>query len=324
MGFVSWLLGLVFIHLASAVRAHINSDQQHYNALISSAIFEGLNTADPKANVTSLFKDPKNHADAVASILIYNAKSTSFDPSEKIHTHPEIYFDFLQTVASFPAFHHQGTTEDKEYELYLNGDPEQLLDQIADHYYDYDYDQCDDYDYNSSGHRDCGGRSGGDDRNGIKKRREKTRQAFRGMIPKTVENEEWKQWLLSLITIRKPANSDEVTFELAQVRLTISRSNNCNNKELGPSFNCNGGGGGVAIDRQVALMVKSSYSVNGGFISFFSDDISRFVEKGTLDEFLTLMTTRQITNADIHGEKEGEFSRDQIRKQTGSQHVFRS
>ncbi|KAF9168963.1 hypothetical protein BGX21_011014 [Mortierella sp. AD011] len=314
MRVVTWVLALNLLNVASTTLAY---NDQHYDALVSGALFEGVNTADPDANRTSVFKDFKNHADAVASILIYSAKETSFDPSEKIHTRPEAYFDFLQKAASFPAFFYRGP-EDREHELRLNGDPEQLLDQIADHYYRQEDFICD---------SEINGYSGGCIGEGMKKKKkEYIREAFRKLIPKTVENKHWKQWVLSLVTIQKPLSSDKVTFDLAQVRLTIStvhdsiggRKNSCCSK----SISRGGGSGGctAAIDRQVALLVKSSYSLDGGYISFYSDEIARFIEKGTVDEFLRLMTTKQGVNVDTS--EEYTMRSDQGRRETGYQRPF--
>ncbi|KAF9993881.1 hypothetical protein BGZ80_004467 [Entomortierella chlamydospora] len=312
MRVVTWVLALNLLNIASTTLAYNN---QHYDALVSGALFEGVNTADPDANRTSVFKDFKNHADAVASILIYSAKETSFDPSEKIHTRPEAYFDFLQKAASFPAFFYRGP-EDREHELRLNGDPEQLLDQIADHYY-----RQEDYIYDSkiNGYSDsCIGE-------GMKKKKENIREAFRKLIPKTVENKHWKQWVLSLVTIQKPLGSDEVTFDLAQVRLTISTVHDKTGRRNSRCSRSTSGGGGsggctVAIDRQVALLVKSSYNLVGGYTSFYSDEIARFIEKGTVDEFLRLMTTKQGVNVDTSEEYAMGFGRD--RRETGSQRPF--
>ncbi|KAF9356593.1 hypothetical protein BGX26_005052 [Mortierella sp. AD094] len=306
---VTWVLTLTLLNLASIALAY---NDQHYDALVSGALFEGVNTADPDANRTSLFKDFKNHADAVASILIYGAKETSFDPSEKIHTQPEAYFDFLQRAASFPAFFYR-YTEDKEHELHLNGDPEQLLDQIADHYY-----RQEDYVYIN----ELNGDSDSYSSDGMKQKKKNIREAFRKLVPKTVENKHWKQWVLSLVTIQKPADSDEVTFDLAQVRLTISTTHN--SRRGGRNSRCSRGSSGsgctAAIDRQVALLVKSSYNVVGGYISFYSDEIARFIEKGTVDEFLRLMTTKQGVSVDTSEEYVVEFGQDH--GETGSQRPF--
>ncbi|KAF9113117.1 hypothetical protein BGX27_002182 [Mortierella sp. AM989] len=274
--------------LASIILAYTD----HYDALISGGLFEGVNTADPKANRTSIFQDPKNHADAVASILIHSAKETSFSPSQEIHTPPEIYFNFLQHVISFPAFRYRGNVEDAHHALYLDGDLEQLLDQISDHYYKQDDDHhldlvCNNNNSNNNNIDD-----------GMKEKKQRIREAFRKLIPKTVENKDWKQWLLSLVTIQKLENSDHVTFDLAQVRLTISTGNEKNNegkrkRKEGKDFDCSKGGCTAVIDRQVALLIKSSYFVVGGYVSFFSSEISKMVEKGTVDEFLELLTTKQ-------------------------------
>ncbi|KAF9363840.1 hypothetical protein BGX34_003173 [Mortierella sp. NVP85] len=239
-----------------------------YDALVSGALFEGVNTASPDADAISVFKDYKNHADAVASILLTKAKESDFDPHDGIHTFPETYFSFLENAASFPAFYHQGR-EDEQYALRLKGgDNGQLLDEIADKYLQKPPSSS------LPSYRDSADR-------GEKKESERglrIRQAFRELIPVTVEKAEWKDWALSLVTIQKPLGSDNITFELAHVRLSISRDDRTGRAVIGP---------------QEATLVKSSYSVMGRYISFYSNEIAKFIEKATVDEFLRAMTTRK-------------------------------
>ncbi|KAI7825639.1 hypothetical protein BC939DRAFT_447906 [Gamsiella multidivaricata] len=52
--------------------------QEHYDALASGALVLGVSAAAPDADGTGVFRDFKNHADVVASILLYRAKETEW------------------------------------------------------------------------------------------------------------------------------------------------------------------------------------------------------------------------------------------------------
>ncbi|KAG0198057.1 hypothetical protein BGX28_008476 [Mortierella sp. GBA30] len=239
--------------------------QDHYHALASGVLFDGVNTADPAADGTAVFRDKWNHADGVASILLYSAKETAFHPADGISDSPESYFDFLQKVADFPAFHIIGT-EDKEYDLTLDGSLEQFLDQITDKYR---------LSLSRSLHQPTLGLL------------DRIRDAFRGLVPESVDNpsKTRKKWLLSLVILQKPKESDEVTFEMIHVRLTISKEEKS---------------GRALIDQQSASMTVSSYMVIGRYISFYSDELARFIEKGDVDQLISALTT--TTTKDQSGE----------------------
>ncbi|KAG0302739.1 Trimethylguanosine synthase [Dissophora globulifera] len=268
------LLCLVSVAIAS---------QDHYDALVSGALFDGVNTADPHADDLGVFKNSKNHADAVASILQYSANGAAFDPSAGIHTRPEAYFGYLQNVASFPAFHFLGV-EDKQRALKLSGGgTEELLDQIVENYFGSDQDQASSY----VRHWQRKLIATEEER----ARKEQVREAFRKLIPRMVAKVGWRKWVLSLVTIRKPKGTDDVSFELAHVRLTISRDAD---------------DGRVVIDPQEASLITSSYSMIGGYTSFYSEEISRFIEKTTVDKFLENMTMHGLAGGE-EGKEMGEM-----------------
>ncbi|KAF9430830.1 hypothetical protein BGZ76_000685 [Entomortierella beljakovae] len=250
-------------------------DGGHYDALVSRFIFVGVNTGIPKANGTSLFKEFRNHADAVASVLLTSATDAQFDPSQGIHTRPVAYFDFLENTVRFPAFRYRGL-EDHIQELHLDGGLDQFLDEISEHYY----------------RIDCHSETGNMTVEELMQRRLNIRKVFKKLVPKTIENKDWKRWLFSTVTIQKPKNSDKVSFEFAQVRLTISQNGGNINREGTRGRTISKTPARAVIDRQVALLVKSCYFVDGGYMSFFSDEIANFIESGSVDELQALMTTK--------------------------------
>ncbi|KAG0264445.1 hypothetical protein BG011_006804 [Mortierella polycephala] len=101
--------------------AALTTGQDRFDRLSSGVLFDGINASDPNTDGTSVFKDFCNHANAVASMLLYHAKDAGFDPSTNgVSTPSEAYFGFLQNVADFSAL----------YSLSSN-DLEQFLEQVA-------------------------------------------------------------------------------------------------------------------------------------------------------------------------------------------------
>ncbi|KAI1312307.1 hypothetical protein EDD11_002961 [Mortierella claussenii] len=279
-------------------------DDSHYDSIASGVLFLGLNTADPNADHIAVFQDYKNHADAVASILLSCALQSSFDPQkypqdtdiqrgtrplllEQRSPPPETFFQFLETVAAYPAFYHfEEENEDGQYELMLQGGEEQLLDEIMEKY------------ENPSLHvavrhqKDLG-----------LDKANRIRQAFRELLPRCTvtaddatdfswrtpgRDEQTTKWVLSLVVISKPEGTDDVTFDMAHVRLAAS---GCSGKSNDDDDGNGKGMNKVRIEKQVASMTRSSYSVIGRYISYYSGDIAKMVGKSTVDAFKRAMTT---------------------------------
>ncbi|KAG9323036.1 hypothetical protein KVV02_001691 [Mortierella alpina] len=235
--------------------------QDHYNALATGVLFEGVNTADPDADKVGVFRDYRNHADAVASILLYCAEETSFHPAGGRSDTPEAYFDFIQKAASFPAFYFLGT-EDRQYTLDLNGDREQFLDQVTEKY------------RLESTFADP----------------DRIRSSFQTLVPRTIDHPSKRSWLLSLITLNKQMGTDNVTFSMAHVRLTMSRDEKS---------------GIATIDRQAASMTLSCYSVMGRYISFYSDELARYIEKGSVDQLIRTLSSSKSQSGAAKGASKG-------------------
>ncbi|KAF9962685.1 hypothetical protein BGZ70_007972 [Mortierella alpina] len=246
------ILSYLFLGLAYA--------QDHYNALATGVLFEGNNTADPAADGVGVFRDYRNHADAVASILLYCAEETGFLPADGKSDNPEAYFDFLQKAASFPAFYFLGT-EDKQYTLSLDGDRGQFLDQVREKY------------RLESTSADL----------------DRIRSSFKALLPRTIDHPAQRSWLLSLVTLEKQVGTDNVTFSMAHVRLTLSRDEKS---------------GVATIDRQEASMTLSYYSVMGRFISFYSDELARYIKKGSVDQLIRTLSSSKGQDDPLMGASE--------------------
>ncbi|CAO3566704.1 unnamed protein product [Mortierella alpina] len=252
------IVGYLFLSLSYAALAIA---QDHYNALATGVLFEGNNTADPDADGVGVFRDFKNHADAVASILLYCAEETSFLPAGAKSDTPEAYFGFIQKAASFPAFYFLGT-EDKQYTLALDGDRRQFLEQVMEKYrLESTFEDLD-----------------------------RISDSFQALLPGTIDHPSQRSWLISLITLQKQIGTDNVTFSMAHVRLTMSRDEKS---------------GVATIDRQEASMTLSCYSVLGRFISFYSDELARYIKKGSVDQLIRTLSSSKGQEDPLMGASEG-------------------
>ncbi|KAG0238436.1 hypothetical protein B0O80DRAFT_454927 [Mortierella sp. GBAus27b] len=117
---------LLLVCSATAVFAGSRID-----AIVSGACFVGQDTSQDTRG-EEVFRDPRNHATAVASILRHSADRAEFRPREKgVITDPKVYEQFLKDVNNFPGFksHHQQMER-----LDLQGDREQFKREVAKKY----------------------------------------------------------------------------------------------------------------------------------------------------------------------------------------------
>jgi len=99
----------------------------------SKAIFTGVDNSDPNASAISIFRDPKNHASAVTSILFNFSKEAAFEPKvDGLTIHAQQFFGFATLIKSCPVFQWRSNAYDPE--LHLTGDLNQLKEAIAAKY----------------------------------------------------------------------------------------------------------------------------------------------------------------------------------------------
>lgn len=117
---------LLLVCTATAVLAGSRID-----AIVSGACMVGQDTSQDTRG-EEVFRDPRNHATAVASILRHSADRAEFRPREKgVITDPKVYEQFLKDVNNFPGFksHHMEMER-----LDLQGDREQFKREVAKKY----------------------------------------------------------------------------------------------------------------------------------------------------------------------------------------------
>lgn len=155
-------------------------------AVVSRAIFEGVDTTESSAEPRDIFENPKNHAAATASILTFAANKANFLPTEQApKSLGSALNDFVRKVSTFPGFLTEGEVND---ELLLNGSLDQFEEIIHSRLHD-----------------------------------SFVTSSLRDLVPNYIEDESLTNWVLSLIVLSKPKHSDGVHIKLVRVSLTISR-----------------------------------------------------------------------------------------------------
>ncbi|KAF9097004.1 hypothetical protein BGX23_010047 [Mortierella sp. AD031] len=158
------------------------------NAIISGAIFVGDDTTNPDASPVDIFKRPENHAAAAASILVYSATAANYRPSEQSPPSLLSGFDaFVKKASSFPGF----TPRDQSNtNVFLNQSLIGLEKAVRE----------------QLGHSPDG---------------PIIARSLRDLFPGVVEDSSLKEWILSLIVVGKPENSDTVSLNFVRLALKI-------------------------------------------------------------------------------------------------------
>ncbi|KAF9088127.1 hypothetical protein BGX23_007603, partial [Mortierella sp. AD031] len=176
------LKSLALVSFAAVVMARASP-----NAIVSGALFVGEDTTNPDASNTNIYKNPENHAAAAASVLEYSAVNTNYRPSEQGHSSLLSTFEaFQQKATSFPGFI---PTIQSGSDVFLNHSLIGLEKAVQDAYPSTDAALI--------------------------------ARGLRDLFPGSVEDQSLKEWILSLLVIRKPEGSDTVTIKFVQLALTI-------------------------------------------------------------------------------------------------------
>ncbi|GJJ72045.1 hypothetical protein EMPS_04402 [Entomortierella parvispora] len=161
-------------------------------AVASGAIFFGEDTTDSSANPYDIYANPKNHASAVSSVLVFSAKSVNFQPSAQypkdLGSH---YDDFVRKVSTFPGFTAEQLDDNT---IPLDGSLDQFEKAIVDANPDYPH-------------------------------QKKVASNLRELFLKRVDDDEGNEWILSLVVIDKPEGNNLVKAGIISVILTIEFDN---------------------------------------------------------------------------------------------------
>lgn len=98
----------------------------------SKTIFTGVDNSDPSAQGADVFRDPRNHAKAAASIIGYSADQANFKPKEHgIQETPQAFDDFQAKASKFPGFLMQANSV---RQLNLTGELNNFRDEVIKNY----------------------------------------------------------------------------------------------------------------------------------------------------------------------------------------------
>ncbi|KAG0254924.1 hypothetical protein DFQ27_006574 [Actinomortierella ambigua] len=184
------LLAKSLLLLCSAVVAMA---RQSTSAVASGAIFVGKDTTNPDVSPVEIFRNSKNHAAAVASIVVFAANSVQFTPSTtpaKSLLGP--FFDFLGRISSFPGFILE---IDRQGTLGLTGSLTQLEEQV--------------------------GRLPTENAALLAR-------GIRDLVPRSIPDKTLDKWTLSMLAINKPDGSDLVEIQHVYITLTIKTDDGYN------------------------------------------------------------------------------------------------
>lgn len=183
---------LLLVCSATAVLAGTRID-----AIVSGACMVGRDTSEETTG-EEVFKDPRNHVTAVASILRHSADRNQFQPRQKgVITDPKVYQAFIKDIYNFPGFHAHQTEMER---LELQGDHEQFKREIAKKY---KTDRNDPW---------------------------KIAVAFERLLPHNLEHDS-QEWLLNYVVLNTQGRSGsggqkDVSVEISSVMLKLTKDQN--------------------------------------------------------------------------------------------------
>ncbi|GJJ72046.1 hypothetical protein EMPS_04403 [Entomortierella parvispora] len=156
-------------------------------AVASRAIFFGEDTSDSSANPYDIYANPKNHASAVSSVLVFAANEVDFRPSEQQPKElGSNYEQFFKEVSAFPGFRLE---RDEQVLIPLDGTRIQFENAVFD-------------------------------TNPYYLHQSQVARNLRSLIPQRA-GDNGGYWLLSLIAIDKPEDADAVKIALVSVIVYI-------------------------------------------------------------------------------------------------------
>ncbi|KAG0235826.1 hypothetical protein BGW42_004669 [Actinomortierella wolfii] len=82
----------------------LRSAEPRNEVIVQPILQIGSFSSDPTAEAVEIYRNPRNHADAIASILSYAGNQTNFHPSSGVQKPTESFHDYVKKIDSFPAF----------------------------------------------------------------------------------------------------------------------------------------------------------------------------------------------------------------------------
>ncbi|KAG0330409.1 hypothetical protein BG000_011720 [Podila horticola] len=232
------LKSIFLVCSAAVVMARGNPD-----AVVSGGLFVGEDTTNPDASAVDIYKYPENYASAVASILQYSAVTTDYRPSQPDATAKSGYSGFQRKASTFPGFI---LTANSEGDIPLDGSLIQLEEAVREEYPSTDSILI--------------------------------ARSLRDLFPGYVEDSSLKEWVLSLVVIRKPFYSDTVTFKLVQLELTIATDK----------------AHSTYIPEQTARLSSSEFQVNAAVLTNKADQFAEIIPRVDVQGFINYFASPKV------------------------------
>jgi len=198
------------------------------NAVASGAIFVGEDTTESPVTSRTMFENRANHITAVSSVLAFAAKVANFQPAEKPAKSLVNTLDaFVEKVSTFPGFITAGWVDKS---IHLNASLIQMEKEIR---------EAD----SKITHLPLIARN------------------LRDLTPGFIQDKTLKKWILSLVVLDKPLDSEDVKFKLVRLVLTLSTDASHT----------------VIIPEQVARLTIADFSVMGATLVANAESLSKAI-----------------------------------------------
>ncbi|KAF9081330.1 hypothetical protein BGX27_004969 [Mortierella sp. AM989] len=233
------LKSILLVCSATAVMARGSPD-----AIVSGALFVGEDTTNTGASGHDIFEDPRNHASATASILKYSAEAANYRPSEQDATYIVEYSRFQLKMETFPGFALRSPSQ--EVDVPLSNSLTQLETAIREKY--------------PSANSKLIARS------------------LRDLFPGSVEDKSLEEWILSLIVIDKPFDSNTVTVNHVELELRIAVDETMK----------------THIPEQTAKLYNTEFQVVASFLSNNADGLAQRISCGSVQDFIQYFASPKV------------------------------
>ncbi|KAG0204072.1 hypothetical protein BGX28_003883 [Mortierella sp. GBA30] len=236
------LKSLLLICSAAVVIAKGTSD-----AIVSGAIFVGEDTTSADASPVDIYANPGNHATAAASVLVFAAKAVNYHPTEQdASSLLPSYSAFETKVQQFPGF--MMTESSIKNGLLLDGGFTQLEKEIRDSYESSDASLI--------------------------------ARSLRDLIPGVIEDKSLEKWILSLVAVRKPVDSDVVTVKIVTLKLNLTSDDSHT----------------AFIPKQSALLSNVEFSVISTALVSNAEQFAQSIHEVRVPDFIKYFSSPKVIN----------------------------
>ncbi|KAG0234125.1 hypothetical protein BGW42_006865 [Actinomortierella wolfii] len=245
------------------------------DAVISQGIVRGFDYADPNATPLQVFKQPRNHLVAVASILQFQGYLNHFTPHSQVPAKSTKAFKAFEESLQTSPFWRRTATYVK-WPKVKEGGLDDLRHALRSSLYEKEY-------------------------------HHQTANRLADMVPTTIPDADLKRWILSIVAIQRHMfPDDKITIGLAKLGLDLEVEDDGDDDNSG---DCDvnsederllqwigkpkrGGNKKVRVPRQVADLDVSVYEVDRNVLIDNAESLAKQIKPVSLDRFIEFFTTR--------------------------------